>query len=183
MEDESFWNQRPLQKGGSLPKKAESLPTQGHSPWAKQIAREPELFVAISQTETNRRSSRLEKTASDKTVKQDTERIPSCLQQFQKSDTSTRTFHFYGTGRIPKFATNVDNIFACEGLHYCKKGQNVWLSIAQYMEVSVKFRHSKVDFSSLFIHNFARCRKGLSFHGCSLPQWLELSKLLVAAMA
>ena len=169
-------------KVGSVPRRAESRSTQPL--FAKQITPKPEVVisrqpsVAISADEVRRssqpfvsisadvvrRSSRIEKTASEEEVK---EKIPSCLQEFQKSDTSTRTFHFYGTGNTPKFAANVADIFACEGLHYGKKGKKEWVAIARYMEVSVKFRDSK--------------KVVFYLHFCSLPQGLSSACLLVAA--
>jgi len=73
--------------------------------------------------------------------------LPTCLKGMTRltiadEKTPSRTFHYYGTGKVPKFATGLTDLLACEGLNYVKKNEKQFHAIARNMQISVKHRVS-----------------------------------------
>jgi hypothetical protein len=99
-------------------------------------------------TSTFKRRTSLRPLAERKKEPKDLDETPSCLQGLVLQGESTRTFQFYASAKVPKFASGKD-VFICEGLRYIKKGSKTWRTIARNMELSV--RHSKVNVVFLLV--------------------------------
>jgi riboflavin transporter FmnP len=72
------------------------------------------------------------------------------MQQYTLSLSSTRTFQYFVSGTPVQFIASAEDVFACEGLAYRKKGSREWTYIVRMMEISVK----KTKVRSIFFFIF-----------------------------
>lgn len=76
--------------------------------------------------------------------------LPNCLAHLVKVESqSTPTFQFFAANlkQQPKFAQDVANVVAFDGMHYAKKGaRGDWLAIVRGMDLTIKHKVKHINF-------------------------------------